>query len=114
LVHNLFDRATDIIYNNFNPPASACQIYYDLIILSVKTLHTLVFFCKFRYSVAFREKSQHTKKIANNEKRASRFAKNQISAKCRSPARAIIMPLSCQNGIFLGIPIKKIPVRYSR
>lgn len=25
-----------------------------------------------------------------------------------------IMPLSCQNGIFLGIPIKKIPVRYSR
>jgi hypothetical protein len=35
------------------------------------------------------------------EKITIRIAKKQIPAKYRSPVQPIIMPLSCQNGIFL-------------
>ncbi len=43
------------------------KFYYDLIILSVKTLHTLVFFCKFEQHFAIREKAQHINKTINIE-----------------------------------------------
>ena len=62
------ERTTIIIYNNSNSLPSACQINYVLIILSVKTLHTLVFFCKFPDLVAFREISQPINKTINNDK----------------------------------------------
>ena len=40
---------------------------YHLVILSVKTLHTLVFFCKFEQHFAIREKAQHINKTINIE-----------------------------------------------
>ena len=90
------DRATVNIQINFNLPASACQIYYDLIIISVKTLHTLVFFCKFPDWVACRKKPQTIKKTGNNGK--TQHGGLQKSNLCKmgsaSPANehAIIMP----------------------
>jgi len=68
-IHNYSDSVTVVIRDDYNPPACACQIYYGLIILSVKTLHTLVFFCKFQLAIAFWKKTQHIKNTTNNGKK---------------------------------------------
>ena len=57
------------------------KFYSDLIILSVKTLHTLVFFCKFYHYHAFQGNSQHINKTTNNEKNNDPLCKMRNSSK---------------------------------
>jgi hypothetical protein len=96
LADNLSGCTIVIIYNNSNSLASACQINYDLIILSVKTLHTLVFFCKFPQFFAFGENLQLPNNTTNSDNNGMLLCKkpnliqNRLSR--ASIIDAIIMP----------------------